>query len=222
MNAKAQLSGLIDLGAVAEPESSEPAPERPPEAMDTGWRRLLRFLAQGQIDEGVAYERARNRLVRFFAVRGELTADELADATFDRLVAKLTDEVAAEVRSPISYVLRFAHFIHLERVNGHGTRRGRLQALQPEEGNPAEGAYEEHHHTERLELVERCLNNLRPAQRALLVSYYEHDGRARIVWRQQMSRDLGINPTLLRTRVSRLRIAFERRVRALAKQVALA
>lgn len=200
----------------------EPAPARSPDSMDKAWPRLLRFLANGEAQEAAIYARARNRLLQFFAARGASAGEELADATFDRVIAKLSDEIAAQVHCPIGYVLRFAHFIHLEHLKSEIARHHRLAALPPEEADPVENARAEWLRSERLALVERCLDDLPPAERALLLSYYRHDGRSRIASRQEMSRELGITPALLRTRVSRLLGSFNRRVRALAEAAALA
>lgn len=186
------------------------------------WERLLRFLANGEAPEAAVYERARNRLLQFFAARGTTGGEELADATFDRVIAKLSDEIIAQVRCPIGYVLRFAHYIHLEHIKSEIARQHRLAALPPEEADHLEGTREQWLRNERLALVERCLDDLAPAERTLLRSYYMHDGRSRITSRQQMSRALGITPALLRTRVSRLLGAFNQRVRALAEAAALA
>jgi DNA-directed RNA polymerase specialized sigma24 family protein len=190
--------------------------------MDKAWHRLLRFLANGDAPEAAVYEHARNRLLQFFAARGKVGDEELADATFDRVVAKLSDEDAAQVRSPVGYLLRFAHFIYLEHIKSEIARHHRHAALQPDQADTMENAREEWIRSERLALVERCLDELAPAERTLLLSYYMYDGRSRIVSRQQMSRELGITPALLRTRVSRLLSAFSRRVRALAEEAALA
>jgi len=186
------------------------------------WHRLLRFLANGDAQEAAAYERARNRLRQFFAARGKIGDEELADATFDRVASKLSDEVAAQVRCPIGYLLRFAHFIHLEHTKSEIVRRQRLSALPPDQADSMETAREEWLRNERMALVERCLDELAPAERTLLLSYYMYDGRSRIVSRQKMSRELGITPALLRTRVSRLLGALHRRVRALSDEAALA
>lgn len=200
----------------------EPAPTRSPDATAPAWQRLLRFLAGGDAQDAAVYDRARNRLLQFFAARGTMGGEELADATFDRVIAKLSDEIAAQVRCPIGYVLRFAHFIHLEHIKSEIARQHRLAALPPEDADPMENAREAWLRSERLALVERCLDDLAPAERTLLLSYYMHDGRSRITSRQQLSRELGITPALLRTRVSRLLGAFNQRVRALAEATALA
>ena len=218
-----QLDGGVGAAYDAcEQRADDPAPERSPDSMDKAWHRLLRFLANGDAQAAAVYEHARKRLLQFFAARGTMGGEELVDATFDRVAAKLSDEVAAQVRCPIGYVLRFAHFIHLEHIKSEITRHHRLAALQRDDADDVENAREEWLRNERLVLVERCLDELAPVERTLLLSYYMCDGRSRIVSRQKMSRELGITPALLRTRVSRLLGALDRRVRALAEETALA
>jgi DNA-directed RNA polymerase specialized sigma24 family protein len=183
---------------------------------------LLRFLAAGDDREQDAYARARNRLLQFFAARGMLRDEDLADATFDRVVAKLSDESAEQVRSPVGYLLRFAHFIYLEHLKSESARRRRLAALQLEDPDRPDRAQERSLRDERLALLTRGLNELPPADRDLLLSYYSHDGGSRIASRQKLSLQLGIAPALLRTRVSRLLAALNQRVRVLAEQAELA
>jgi hypothetical protein len=184
----------------------------------TAWRRLLGFLAKGKEDDGMAYERTRTRLIRFFRGRGATNAEELADATFDRLLHKLTDEDVVTVREPMAYALRFASFHYLEWARGELSRRHRLQAMEADRPlDERDAALEAREHDQRLALVERCLAEMNPADRALLIAYYQHNGRERIACRYELSRARGLSPAMLRTRVSRLRAALERRVRAYAR-----
>lgn len=193
----------------------------PPDSNGEGWSRLLRFLAAGDDREEDAYARARNRLLQFFAARGMLRDEDLADATFDRVVAKLSDESAEQVRSPVGYLLRFAHFIYLEHVKSESARQRRLAALPFEDTDGPDRAQERALWDERLALLTRGLNELPPVDRDLLLSYYTHDGGSRIASRQKLSLQLGITPALLRTRVSRLLATLNQRVRALAEQAEL-
>src|SRR4051812_12035737 len=95
-------------------------PDRPGTAPDSAdghaaaWSRLLTFLTNGAGDHGAAYERTRVRLMEFFRSKGALNAEDLADATFDRLAEKLEAEHLVTVQRPLGYVLRFARFIYLE------------------------------------------------------------------------------------------------------------
>jgi DNA-directed RNA polymerase specialized sigma24 family protein len=203
-------------------ETVSPPAGHAPDSNGEGWSRLLRFLAAGDDREQEAYERARNRLLQFFAARGMLRDEDLADATFDRVVAKLSDESAEQVRSPVGYLLRFAHFIYLEHVKSERARRRWLAALQFEDSDGPERAQERSFRDERLALLTRGLNELPPADRDLLLSYYTHDDGSRIASRQKLSLQLGIAPPLLRTRVSRLLATLNQRVRVLAEQAGLA
>lgn len=217
-----ELSPDLSGGYEPEAESTAPGSDSSPASMGEAWRRVLRFLADGDARQDAVYERARNRLLQFFAARGKLGDEELADATFDRVVAKLSDEVAAQVRSPVGYMLRFAHFIYLEHIKSEIAHRSRLATLQPDDADCMESAQEAWLRNERLSLLERCLDELPADERTLLLAYYTHDGRSRIVSRQKLSKELGITPALLRTRVSRLLGTLNQRVRALAEAAELA
>src|SRR5260370_28127819 len=72
------------------PMRDVPTPEE--DDATTAWRRLLSFLAKGDDNEGPAYERTRSRLIEFFSSKGAINAEELADATLDRLPPKLSNE----------------------------------------------------------------------------------------------------------------------------------
>ncbi len=211
-----------DMPAARDTEPVGATAGHPPDANGEGWSRLLRFLAAGDAREQDAYGRARNRLLQFFASRGMPRDEDLADATFDRVVAKLSDESAEQVHSPVGYLLRFAHFIYLEHLKSEGARRRRLAALQLEDTERPERAQERSLRDARLALLTRGLDELAPADRDLLLSYYTHDDGSRIASRQKLSLQLGIAPALLRTRVSRLLATLNQRVRVRAEQDGLA
>lgn len=203
-----------DSPADAPQAAPSPRPLRRLEMFEKSWDRLLRFLAGGQADQGAAYERVRQRLVDFFTAKGELNAEELTDATFDRLLQKLTDQDLIEVRAPIGYTLRFARFILLERIKSEATRRQRLETMY-REPDSTESTHEDQRSEQRLNVLQRCLSEMSAADRQLLLTYYSYDGRERIASRQEISRELGINVGLLRTRMARLRSNLHDRVRAL-------
>jgi DNA-directed RNA polymerase specialized sigma24 family protein len=184
------------------------------EALDRdAWSRLLSFLAITQsVSPGVAYERVHERLVRFFRGKGSMHAEELADATFDRVAEKLGRETLVDVRNPVGYVLGVARLIWLEYVKLEMAQRRRLDHYAA----TCKGDEEEAATTERdVALLDHCLAELPDEQRTLLLHYYRGRGQARIARRQELVRELQLNPGLLRTRVHRLRAQLERRVNEL-------
>ena len=178
------------------------------------WSRLLSFLAHTQSQfPGSAYERAHERLVRFFRGKGSMHAEELADATFDRVACKLGREALADVRNPVGYVLGVARLVWLESVKLEVARRRRLEHYAALFTRDDDGDAQKHERD--VALLDRCLGELPAEQRCLLLHYYRGQGQARITRRQDLVRELHLNPGMLRTRVHRLRAQLERRVNEL-------
>jgi len=183
-----------------------------------GWERLLTFLSAGHDgDRGAAYEAVRERLVRFFRAKGATSSEELADNTFERVARKLaSDERLLDV-SP-AYVFGVARLIWRESLRRERThRRGveRLSHVCDDDGTDTEASLDEN-----MRVWKRLLDELAPADKHLLCAYYEGSGQPRIDRRQEMVRDLGIKPGLLRARVHRLRLQLERRAAELQAQLA--
>jgi hypothetical protein len=226
MTANAQQAHDFDSASAAAPATMPPLaqrhlwvvpadPDRPgtaptgSEGHAAAWSRLLTFIANGGSDHGAAYERTRARMMEFFRSKGALNAEDLADATFDRLAEKLEAEHLTTVQRPLGFVLRFARFIYLESIKTDTCHRRCLQTMHHETGGDEAGDDGDG----RMAALRRCLEALPAQERAMLAAYYRHSGRERINSRLEMSRELGLSPALLRTRMARLRAEVERRVR---------
>lgn len=183
-----------------------------------GWERLLTFLcADGHgandSDRGAAYEAVRERLVRFFRAKGASCPEELADATFERTARKLAaDESLLDV-SP-AYVFGVARLIWRESLRRERTHRRGVERLAHAPDHDGDD-HEEAELDQNMRVWKRLLDELAPADRHLLIAYYEGSGQPRIARRQEMVRHLGIKPGLLRARVHRLRLQLERRAASL-------
>jgi DNA-directed RNA polymerase specialized sigma24 family protein len=150
------------------------------------------------------YEALRRRLIRFFVWKGVLAAEDCADETIDRVARRLA--VGEEIRSsePVGYfqgvarnVLR-EHWAREEREARHRTLWPR-EALTRSPEPPDATA----------ECLQRCLDELAPATRRLVLQYYEGSGGGRIASRQAMARSLGLPVAALRVRMHRLRVRLE-------------
>jgi DNA-directed RNA polymerase specialized sigma24 family protein len=193
----------------AETDRPGTAPRKGADGRAAAWSRLLVFISNGVGDQGAAYERTRTRLMEFFRGKGALNAEDLADATFDRLAEKLEAEHLVTVQRPLGYVLRFARFIYLESIKTDTCHRRCLQTMAHEPGDDDAGDEGDG----RMAALRRCLEELSAEERTMLAAYYRHNGRERINSRLEMSKTLGLSPALLRTRMARLRAEVERRVR---------
>jgi DNA-directed RNA polymerase specialized sigma24 family protein len=71
---------------------------------------------------------------------------------------------------------------------------------------------------QRLECLDRCLQELKPAQRALVIEYQRDARRQRIERRGDRAKRLGITMNALSIRVSRIRTALEASVETCRKE----
>lgn len=173
------------------------------------FNRLLEWLDAGADSGGDAYLEMRRRLVAYFDRRNRPSAEELADETLNR-VARTLEAGEVKITPPARYCYVVARFVLLEdfrreRVHVHleESRRVTPVALYalPRPG-PDEGrAVQE----QRLDCLDRCLQELRPDQRELVLEYYRDTGRQKIDRRRELAKRLGITMNALSIRACRIR-----------------
>ncbi|MEQ9498803.1 MAG: hypothetical protein RIT81_18135 [Deltaproteobacteria bacterium] len=173
------------------------------------WAALLEHLGASARVQAEAYERLRSRLEAFFRYRGWSDPDELVDATFDRVGAKLA--AGTELTSDVPrYALGVARFVHLEQTKARAQQDRALRAAQ----EPTDEAAERIEHERRLAALEGCLNALSDADRRALARYHADRGQSKIDARRALAEKIGVTLNALRLRMFRLRNNLEQCVRA--------
>jgi len=169
--------------------------------MKTGWvlsqedfNRLLDWLDADEEAAGREYETIRQRLIKIFARRGCLEAEDLADETINRVTAKLESIIDHYEGSPRFYFYRVAQLVHMEY----------LKRPKPPEVSCDLTIFNGEKERE-YECLDRCLERLLPDQRELVLQYYQKDKRAKIEGRQRLAEQLGIAVNALRIRAHRIR-----------------
>jgi RNA polymerase sigma factor (sigma-70 family) len=176
------------------------------------WNRLLRFLAASNRKQsaGAAYETTRQRLVRFFNRWEPANSQDLADETLDRLAQILGHASTSEIRNPSAYIIGIARRVWVERVKVETARRNKLRKLMATSEVQAEPTPPSHEH---LEALRRCLGELSPGDRELLILYYyDNSPQTRIATRRALSKAFGLSAGSLRVRIHRLRLQLECRL----------
>jgi DNA-directed RNA polymerase specialized sigma24 family protein len=176
-----------------------------PGITQNAFSRLLAWLDEGVDSNGERYLEMRRRLVGYFDRRGRPAADELADETLNRIARTLMEAGAIAVRPPARYCYVVARFVLLEDVR---RQRGRVPLDESRHANVArvrvesdQGWLLEH----RLDCLDRCLQQLKPAQRELIVEYYADERRQKIERRRDLAKSLGITMNALGIRALRIR-----------------
>jgi DNA-directed RNA polymerase specialized sigma24 family protein len=173
-----------------------------------GWGRLLAWLDDGVESQGRRYLEMRRRLVAYFDRRDRHAAEELADETLNR-VARTLEQSEIATRPPARYCHVIARFVLLEDIRSDRRRlvldepriaaASQVRAAEAvnQDGDPA--------HERRLSCLERCLAELNPAKRDLIVEYYRDARRQGIDRRRHLAERLGVTMNALSLRAFRLR-----------------
>jgi DNA-directed RNA polymerase specialized sigma24 family protein len=157
---------------------------------------FLAWLSPQMTDEGEAYEKARDRLVIFFASRRCRDPESLADKTMDIAILKMA-EIPTDAR-PIAYLLGIAKNVfrdYLRDIEKELTASDASQKYQI-----ASQPQVERNHT----CLERCLNELPQEDRTILLAYYSQAKRAKIELHRQLAERHKLTLNALRNRIFRL------------------
>jgi DNA-directed RNA polymerase specialized sigma24 family protein len=180
-----------------------------PKLTKLAFNRLLEWLDDGVESHGERYLEMRRRLVSYFDRRNRTAADELADETLNRISRTLEQTGEIATRPPARYCYVVARFVLLEdfrRERKHVAfdepRIGEVSvartiSLVQSDTVPIR--------EQRLERLDHCLDQLKPAQRALVVEYYRDARREKIERRRDLASRLGISMNALGIRVCRIR-----------------
>jgi len=163
---------------------------------------LLAWLDSDRDQAALKYEDIRLRLIRIFICRGSPDAEELTDITFDRVMRKLPEFSRSYSGDPALYFYGVAKNIYRESVRSESARV--LPWPKQIQGEDDSMEYD---------CLEKCIEQLAPESRRLVLSYYEEAGQKKIDSRKHLAEELGIDINALRIRVHRLRSRLEDCVR---------
>jgi len=146
---------------------------------------------------GEKYERIRQKLIRIFTCRGCANPEELTDETINRVTRKIQDIADTYEGDPALYFYGVAQRVHLESVR----KKPDVDPLPPPD--PPEQVEREY------SCLERCMEQLPPKSRELVLQYYQQDKRAKIDNRKELADRLGIALNALRIRAHRIRSSLQ-------------
>jgi DNA-directed RNA polymerase specialized sigma24 family protein len=175
--------------------------------------RLLEWLDDGADSEGATYLEIRRRLVAYFDRRNRPSADDLAGETLNRVGRTLEASGVITISPPARYCYVVARFVLLEDIRrdrrhvpiddspGVATSLLRSAPKPPDQDDILR--------EQRLECLDRCLAELKPEQRDLVIEYYRDTGRDKIERRRALAARLGISMNALGIRACRIRDTLE-------------
>ena len=162
--------------------------------------RLLDSLGTNRDAAGTRYLEIRRNLVRLFEWRGCPTPDDYADETLNRCARKIGE--GEEIRDAATYCIGIARMLVRE------MGRDRAQQARPLDDAPeprVQPAEFEINPDRRVNCLRRCLGQLSPETRNLILHYYQGDKGDKIRNRKSLTEFFGIPASTLRMRALRVR-----------------
>jgi hypothetical protein len=165
------------------------------------FRQFLIWLDGGVDSNGERYLEMRRRLEEYFARKRCASPRDLADDVLNRVARRLEEEGAIP-DPPARYCYIVARFVFLESLRTPDRHLTQLPAdfARADGSNPPDT---------RLDCLERCLKRLSASDSDLIVEYYSHDQRTRLVRRRQLAERLALTANALAIRACRIRARLE-------------
>ena len=179
-----------------------------PAITQLAFTRLLAWLDDGVHSNGERYLEMRRRLVSYFDRRNRPAAEELADETLNRVARTLAQTGAIATKPPARYCYVVAKFVLLEDVRRERRHVPLDETWHVDGTRPAPRVVPDSGimlKEQRLDCLDRCLQELKPEQRDLIVEYYADDRRQKIERRRDLATRLGITMNALGIRAFRIR-----------------
>lgn len=172
---------------------------------------LLGWLDPDRDRAGQKYEQIRLRLIKIFTCRGCCDAEDLADETINRVVARVEGITASYDGNPVRYFYGVAQKVHLEYLRLRLAKQAEVDLeAAADSGNAGSDPGAE---DPAYECLEQCLDRLPENSRKLVVEYYQQEKHAKIDHRRVLASELGIAVNALRIRAHRIRRTLELCVR---------
>lgn len=164
---------------------------------EEAFNRLLDWLHADRQKAGIRYEEIRLRLIKIFVRRGATCAEELADETINRVADKVAVIGPTYQGDPLLYFYGVAQNVFLEYT------KKKTYPLAAQVAAPVPEAGEDY------ECLTKCLNQLQPESRWLILEYYREEKYAKINHRKALAARLAISTASLRMRAHRIKATLK-------------
>lgn len=177
--------------------------------------RLLAWLDIDREVAGTKYEEIRQSLIKILTWNRCAEAEDMADEVINRVAERLPELLPVYKGDPALYFYGVARKILFE-YRARERQYVPLDEINSPKIAPTQGQEDD------LELMhdclERCLQELSPKNREMIMAYYLRDKQAKIDNRREIAEQAGIAINTLRVRVYRIRATLEQCIERCLKQ----
>ena len=173
----------------------------PPESFEE----ILAWLNSDRDVAGAMYVQLRHDLEKLFLWKSVADAEGATDEVIDRVAKKLPEVKPVFVGDPRVYFFAVANNLIKENFRKIKTHAS-IAEIDPSRQSTTEGETDD---AEIHDCLDECLQQLSDEQRTLIREYYAKEKQAKIDYRSELARRLGITVETLRVRVFRIRASLE-------------
>lgn len=178
--------------------------------IEQGYAAILDLFSSEETEANLAFEKLRAKLIRFFLIQGCLQAEDCADETIERVARKLAEGLIIQSADSYAYFRGVAAFVLKE----NRRQQERFESLDSPDFIHSESLQAEEKEEKfvlrerRLECLEKVLAELSEENRRLFLEYHrDTSGKSDV--RTALAKELNIDVTALRNRLTRLRKKIE-------------
>src|ERR1044072_3114149 len=164
--------------------------------------RLLSWLGAEPEQAGQKYESIRRGLIELFEGWKCCQPEDLADETINRVAVKVETVAPNYSGDPALYFYGVAKNVRHEYL--------RQKPVLPLLPNAVARANESNKKKQLYAGLDRCIDELAPADKNMILLYYQGDKRAKVEARKWLGEQISVTSNALRVRVHRLRAILER------------
>jgi DNA-directed RNA polymerase specialized sigma24 family protein len=164
------------------------------EVTQENFANFLAWLSPDGESAGDEYERLRFRLCTFFSQRRCNFSDELADETINRVILKINEE---KIENKLAYCYGVARNVYRESLRKERNHLD-IDEVTLAAKSPPEQSFSG-------ECLDKCLGELSPENRNLILDYFSEVKLAKIELHRRISEGLEMTQTALRMRVMRIK-----------------
>jgi len=168
-----------------------------------GFDQLLGCLGPDPEAAGRKYEAIRGRLIAMFRARRCVLAEDLTDATFERVAQKFAYVTNSFTGDPALYIYGVAKKIYLEYQRKNRTAPSDSDFFQQPRADNDDLE-------NMLVRLDEALSAIPKSDRELILSYYSGSKRNKIIQRRALAQQFGVGANALRLRVFRIRRELKR------------
>jgi DNA-directed RNA polymerase specialized sigma24 family protein len=160
---------------------------------------FLSWLANDRDAAGRKYEDIRRRLLIILECRNCMQAEDVVDEAMNRFIRRLPELIKTYKGDPFPYILVIARNVQSEKD------KKQMLPLPEHIDLPAEPVETDEVKELVHDCLDKCLGELDPKNRNLLMDYYQNNRQDKIDFRKNLAKQLGIAANALRLRVHRIR-----------------